>query len=173
MRSWPHARRTASLLPRCLIARESGSSPALTRYEASWPGESVASTSGSTTTGAHIMETLFRGTPAHGVKAILTGFLVCFSGVLAVVSSLQLIYERIFAQEPPGWRNLPRGILWIVAVLALLAFDGVTNRAERDAGPLQAWRTRRHTSSVSRSPANFRRSRLSISSVSCGAGCAR
>ena len=85
--------------------------------------------------GAHIVETLFRGTPAHGVEAILTGFLFCFGGVVAVVSSLQLIYERIFGQEPRGWRNLPRGILWIVAVLALLAFDGVTNRSERDAGP--------------------------------------
>src|SRR5947208_492944 len=84
--------------------------------------------------GAHIVETLFRGTPAHGVEAILTGFVFCFSGVVAVVSSLQLIYERIFGQQPRGWRNLPRGILWIVALLALLAFDGITNRPEHDAG---------------------------------------
>ncbi len=84
--------------------------------------------------GAHIVETLFRGTPAHGVEAILTGFLFCFGGVVAVVSSLQLIYERIFGQNPRGWRNLPRGILWIVALLALLTLDGVANRPERDAG---------------------------------------
>jgi membrane protein len=85
--------------------------------------------------GAHIMQSLFRGTPAHGVVAILTGFLFCFSGVVAVVSSLQLIYERIFGQQPRGWRNLPRGMVWIVALLALLAFDGITNRAEHEAGP--------------------------------------
>src|SRR5205814_1799971 len=30
----------------------------------------------------------------------------------------------------------PRGILWIVTLLALLAFDGVTNRPERDASPV-------------------------------------
>ena len=84
--------------------------------------------------GAHILETLFRGTPAHGIEAIVTGFLFCFGGVVAVVSSLQLIYERVFGQEPRGWRNLTRGILWIVAVLALLTFDGVTNRSERDVG---------------------------------------
>jgi membrane protein len=84
--------------------------------------------------GAHIFETLFRGTPAHSVEAILTGFIFCFTGVVALVSSLQLIYERIFGQEPRGWRNLPRGVVWIVAVIALLTFDGVTNRAERDAG---------------------------------------
>ena len=85
--------------------------------------------------GAHIVATLFRGTPAHGVEAIVTGFLFCFGGVVAVASSLQLIYERIFGQEPRGWRNLPRGIVWIVAVLGLLAFDGVTNHSERAAGP--------------------------------------
>jgi membrane protein len=84
--------------------------------------------------GTHIVETLFRGTPAHSVDAILTGFLFTIGGVIAVVSSLQLIYERIFGQQPRGWRNMPRGILWLLALLALLVFDGVTNRAEHDAG---------------------------------------
>ena len=77
--------------------------------------------------GAHIVRTLFRGTPAHGLEPILTGFIFCFSGVVAVVSSLQLIYERIFGQEPRGWRNLPRGVTWIGVLLVLLVFDGVIN----------------------------------------------
>jgi membrane protein len=77
--------------------------------------------------GSHIVETLFRGTPAHGVEPILTGFLFCFGGVVAVASSLQLIYERVFGQEPRGWHNLPRGITWIAAVIALLAVDGAVN----------------------------------------------
>jgi membrane protein len=85
--------------------------------------------------GTHIVETLFRGTPAHSVDAILTGFLFTIGGVVAVVSSLQLIYERIFGQEPRGWRNLPRGVVWLVALLALLVFDGITNRPEHDVGP--------------------------------------
>ena len=84
--------------------------------------------------GAHIVGTLFRGTPAHGVEPILTGFVFCFSGVVAVVSSLQLIYERIFGQEPRGWRNLPRGIAWIAVLLALLVFDGVINGRVRHVG---------------------------------------
>ena len=83
--------------------------------------------------GAHIVETLFRSTPAHGVEPILTGFLFCFSGVVAVVSSLQLIYERVFGQEPRGWRNLPRGLSWIVALVALLVLDGVVNRPVKHA----------------------------------------
>jgi len=78
--------------------------------------------------GAHIVESLFRGTPAHGVEPILSGFLFCLSGVVAVVSSLQLIYERVFGQQPRGWRNLPRGLTWIVALVALLVLEGVINR---------------------------------------------
>jgi membrane protein len=86
--------------------------------------------------GAHIVETLFRGTPERGLEPILTGFLFCFGGVVAVASSLQLIYERVFGQPPRGWRNLPRGIAWIVVLLGLLTLDGVINRPVRsDAGP--------------------------------------
>jgi membrane protein len=81
--------------------------------------------------GAHIVQTLFRGTPAHGVEPILTGFLFTVGGVVATVSSLQFIYERVFGQEPRGWRNLPRGIVWLVTLLALLTFDGVINRPIR------------------------------------------
>jgi membrane protein len=84
--------------------------------------------------GTHIVETLFRGTPAHSVEAILTGFLFTIGGVVAVVSSLQLIYERVFGQEPRGWRNLPRGMLWLVALLGLLVLDGIANRSEHKAG---------------------------------------
>ena len=82
---------------------------------------------GLTNQGSQIVHTLFRGTPAHGVEPILTGFLFCFSGVVAVVSSLQVIYERIFGQQPRGWRNLPRGMVWLVVLFALLIFDGTIN----------------------------------------------
>src|SRR3954451_24812572 len=44
--------------------------------------------------GAHIVATLFRGTPARGVEPIVSGFVFCFAGVIALVTSLQLIYER-------------------------------------------------------------------------------
>ena len=83
--------------------------------------------------GAHIVQSLFRGTPARGLEPILTGFLFTVGGVVAVVSSLQFIYERIFGQAPRGWRNLPRGIGWLLTVLALLTFDGVINAPVRNA----------------------------------------
>jgi membrane protein len=85
--------------------------------------------------GAHIVHSLFRGTPAHAVEPILTGFIFSFTGVVAAVSSLQMIYERIFGQPPRGWRNLPRGIVWTCALTALLVFDGIVNRpVQHDGG---------------------------------------
>jgi membrane protein len=85
--------------------------------------------------GAQIVHTLFRGSPAQGVEPILTGFLFCFGGVVATVSSLQLIYERVFGQDPRGWRNMPRGVAWIVVLIALLVLEGAINGPVRhDAG---------------------------------------
>ena len=85
--------------------------------------------------GGHIVATLFRGRPAHGIEPIVTGFLFSLGGVVAVVSSLQFIYERIFGQEPRGWHNLPRGVVWIAVLFALLVFDGVVNGpVKHDAG---------------------------------------
>ena len=51
------------------------------------------------------------------------------------MSSLQLVYERIFGQEARGWRNLPRGIAWIGVVLfaATAVFTLVTLPVEFDA----------------------------------------
>ena len=87
--------------------------------------------------GARIVHTLFRGTPAHAVEPIVTGLLFSFAGVIAVVGSLQVIYERIFGQEPRGWRNLPRWLVWTVALIAALTLEGVVNRPVRDvAGPV-------------------------------------
>jgi len=83
--------------------------------------------------GAHIVRTLFRGTPAHAVEPIVTGFVFCFAGVMAVVSSMQVIYERVFALEPRGWRGLPRWIVWTAVLLALLVVDGVINRPVKHA----------------------------------------
>lgn len=83
--------------------------------------------------GARIVETLFRGRPSHGFEPLLTGFLFSFAGVIATVSSLQLVYERIFGHEPRGWRDLPRWILWTAIVIALLAVEATVNGRVRHA----------------------------------------
>ena len=58
--------------------------------------------------GAHIVRGLFRGTPTHAVEPIATGLLFSLAGVIAVVSSLQVIYERLYEQEHRGWRATSR-----------------------------------------------------------------
>lgn len=81
--------------------------------------------------GAAIVNTLFRATPAHAVLPILTGLVFSLAGVIAVVSSLQVMYERIFGHEPRGWRHLGRWIVWTGALLVLLVLDAALS------GPLK------------------------------------
>src|SRR5690242_5518133 len=49
--------------------------------------------------GAHIVRTLFRNTPSHAIVPIATGLLIALAGIVSVVASLQVVYERLFGQE--------------------------------------------------------------------------
>ena len=82
--------------------------------------------------GARIVRTLFRSTPAHALEPIVTGLLFSLAGVVAVVSSLQLMYERIFGHEHRGWRNLPRWLVWTAMLLGILVLDGVAGEPLQD-----------------------------------------
>jgi membrane protein len=84
--------------------------------------------------GAHIVRTLFRSHPTHAVEPLLTGFIFTFAGIVAVVASLQVLYERCFELEPRGWRDLPRYIVWTVIVFAILIAEGAVSSPERRAG---------------------------------------
>jgi membrane protein len=87
--------------------------------------------------GAHIVESLFRSRPSHDVLAIATGLLFSVAGVISVVASLQVIYERLFEQKHRGWRDLPRYLVWTAVLLALLLADGSSDRPLRaDVGPV-------------------------------------
>ena len=87
--------------------------------------------------GAQIVRNLFRGAPSHAVVPIVTGLLFAFAGIVAVVASLQVIYERLFQREHRGWRDLPRYVAWVAIVLGLLIADRVINGPERRAaGPV-------------------------------------
>jgi membrane protein len=83
--------------------------------------------------GAHIVETLFRNRPSHAFVPIVTGLLFSLAGILAVIASLQVIYERLFGQEHRGWRDLPRYLVWLAVVLGALVIDGAINKPERAA----------------------------------------
>jgi membrane protein len=87
--------------------------------------------------GAHIVRSLFRNSPSHAVVPIVTGLLFALAGIIAVVASLQVVYERLFNQKHRGWRDLPRYVAWVAIVLGLLIAEGFVNRPERRAaGPV-------------------------------------
>jgi membrane protein len=87
--------------------------------------------------GAQIVRSLFRSSPSHSLVPIVTGLLFTVAGVFAVVSSLQVLYERAFEQEHRGWRDVPRYIAYVAILLAVLAADGgVSNPERRAAGAM-------------------------------------
>jgi membrane protein len=88
-------------------------------------------------TGAHIIEGLFRKRPTHSAGSVALGLIVAFAGTMGLVSSLQIIYERVFHQEHRGWRDLPRFLVWIVALAGLaIAAAAYDIPLRRDAGPV-------------------------------------
>lgn len=64
---------------------------------------------------------------------IATGLLFTFAGVIAVVSSLQVIYERAFDQQHRGWRDLPRYIAYVGILLGVLIVEASVSGPERRA----------------------------------------
>lgn len=86
--------------------------------------------------GAHIVEHQFRHAPAHATIAILTALLFSFAGSIAVVGSLQLLYERVFGQQHRA-RDFPRLIIWLVVFLAAAIAEVVIGGPVRTAaGPV-------------------------------------
>jgi membrane protein len=87
--------------------------------------------------GATIVQGLFRNTPSHAIVPIVTGLLLALAGTIAVVGSVQVLYERLFAQEQRGWRDLPRQIVWLfVLLVALGAQASITGPVHSTAGPI-------------------------------------
>jgi membrane protein len=64
----------------------------------------------------------------HGAKwnsATALSLLVMVAGTITVVSALQEIYEKAFNQPRRGMRDLPRFLVWIVVMCAVVALPGV------------------------------------------------
>ena len=76
--------------------------------------------------GTAIVNSLFRDHPSHSVDAVVTTVIICGAGVVSVIQSIQVVYERLFGQEHHGWRDLPRYLLWFAVVLAMGAADAAT-----------------------------------------------
>jgi hypothetical protein len=52
--------------------------------------------------GAAVFRTLFRNSPTHSLASIASGMIFAFAGTIALVGTLQLLYERVFEQAAEG-----------------------------------------------------------------------
>jgi len=77
---------------------------------------------------AGVVDHLFTSAPASLNAATVTGLVFVTAGLLAVASSLQQIYEKVFRQAHRGLRDLLRLLAWIVVLCLAVAFDSVAER---------------------------------------------
>jgi membrane protein len=78
-----------------------------------------------------IVAHLFSSAPAPLNVGTITSLLFIGAGTLAVASSLQQIYEKVFHQDPRGIANLPRQLVWIAVLCCAVAFESVVVRPAR------------------------------------------
>ena len=75
--------------------------------------------------GALIVSQLFRSSPAHSIAAMATALILAVAGTMAVASSLQMIYERVFGQPHRGWKDVLRFATWVGVLFGFLVADSV------------------------------------------------
>ncbi len=81
---------------------------------------------------AGIVTRLFRSANASLTVATATSLVVVLAGTLAVASSLQQIYEKVFLQRHRGLRDVPRLLVWVSVLCGVVAFESVVGRPARN-----------------------------------------
>jgi len=76
---------------------------------------------------------LFTSAPASLNATTATSLVFVTAGTLAVASSLQQIYEKVFRQNHRGVRDLYRLLIWIIALCLAVAFESLVGRPVRNA----------------------------------------
>jgi membrane protein len=78
---------------------------------------------------AGIMDHLFTSAPATLNIATATSLVFLVFGMVAVASSLQQIYEKVFGQDHHrGWRELGRLLAWIVGLGGVVVAESLAER---------------------------------------------
>jgi membrane protein len=80
---------------------------------------------------AAIVSNLFHSSPAGLDAWTVITLLILIAGMLAVASSLQLIYEKVFNQDHR--RSLYRLLIWVAVLCGVVAFESLVARPARDA----------------------------------------
>jgi membrane protein len=75
-----------------------------------------------------IMDHLFTTAPATLNAATATSLIFLVFGMVAVASSLQQIYEKVFGQDHRGMRDLGRLLAWIVVLGAAMVAESLAER---------------------------------------------
>jgi membrane protein len=80
---------------------------------------------------AGIVSNLFHSSPATLDAGTVITLLILIAGMLAVSSSLQMIYEKVFNHDHR--RSLYRLLGWVAVLCGVVAFESVVARPARDA----------------------------------------
>jgi len=89
---------------------------------------------------AGIMDHLFTAAPATLNATTATSLVFLVFGMVAVASSLQQIYEKVFGQDRyGGWRDLWRLLAWIVVLGAVVVAESLAERPVSSAAAGGGW----------------------------------
>jgi membrane protein len=77
---------------------------------------------------AGIVDHLFASAPATLNAATATSLVFLIAGMLAVASSLQQIYEKVFRQDHRGMRDAYRLVAWIAVLCAAVVAESLAER---------------------------------------------
>ena len=77
---------------------------------------------------AGIVDHLFTSAPATLNAATATSLIFLIAGMLAVASSLQQIYEKVFRQDHRGMPDLGRLLTWIVGLCVAVVAESLAER---------------------------------------------
>ena len=88
---------------------------------------------------AGIMDHLFTSSPASLNAATATSLVFLIAGMLAVASSLQQIYEKVFRQDHRGMRDLYRLLTWIVGLCLTVVLESWPGSRSATSQPVAGW----------------------------------
>jgi membrane protein len=83
--------------------------------------------------GAHIVDDLFKSSHAGWGFGVVLALIFSLAGTIAVARSIQRLYQQIFGyNDVPGWTNVLRCFVWVVAAALEIYVDALISRPLRD-----------------------------------------